>query len=481
MSARLTCSSWAQALPLPQITLSLTATASGLSTHAGRKLQNLLQAMQDSQHALGPVRQLVLSLTPVSSVTNSSGHASDTQSPPHAGPESRPAVDSYHHQQQQHHVQSQPHIKKSMAASAQQAEPSTASETTLSLLSKVLASLPALDSISISISKPQQPSSVVLQQAAILAGAAALLRQPTVQDCHAVLWHVLALPQLQQQLRVLSITCEGLWPSHQRLAAALVQLKSLSTLQLHSCPLSSLTRLPALPQLQHLSVSGRQFEPVPRSYSVRQLPLLPSLPRLQSLQLLQLPQDVQWQELHDITAAQHTAQRHSTAAAATTGVQGTAVDSRLSSSVATAAAVANQRQLPHQQQQELSTVSDWRSVQQWVSSSIMQQCPNLRRLRSDMVLGAAVMQLQHLVSLTAPHTAAACSGVCCPRTTAHCQSLSKAEGQAAAHASAAGSSTAAAASRVQGRHSVAAAAVAAARQDAAWRCCQHQVVCSCSS
>jgi hypothetical protein len=313
----------------------------------------------------------------------------------------------------------------------------------------VLSALPSLCSLSVNIQKPQQQDLALhVLQRLPSSSSSSMLPAATLQDCHAVLLQLLSLPQLQQQVSSLTLACDGQWPMHEQIAAALRQLSRLSSLHLLNCPVSAIARLPSLPQLRQLAVQGRYFEPVPRSYSVRQQPLLPLLPGLQQLSLWQLPHDVQSQEQEDVFACQMQRQA--------------------------ATAAANQQLL---QDGRVHVVSDWRIVQQWVGRSIHQQCPNLEHLESDVCLGHPALQLPKLRLMYTPllgHIAAAassgesCVGVACVAAPAR----SKA-GQTAVHSSGnrqTGSS----------RGTKGCAAAAAAGQEV-WCCCQQRVLCSCCS
>lgn len=428
LAARSACSTWASAIPLPQLSLSLTVTPSGgLTSQAADRLRALLLATQhnSTNSAFAQVRYVALRLSPGSS-SSSSSDATDATA----------AHQPAHH----HHQQQQPAAVR--AASSEDAA--------LSLLSQALATLPSVCSLAVSIHSPKQQQAILVHTPSRW--------QATVHDCHTVLLQLLALPQLQQQLSRLTLACEGLWPSHQHVGAALQQLSKLTTLQLHKCPVSALTRLPSLPLLQQLAVSGRWMEPVPRSYSFRQLPLLPLLPGLQQLSIQQLPLDVQCQEEADRRIWQHQQQR----------------------AAATAAAAALSRregqageQPPCAAPRGSQAVCNWQLAQQWVSSSICKQCPNLLQLQSDMVLGQAVQLMPQLKELRTPQLLSGSADTfrSDPAGAAAAASLAAvAVGRSRSHVEAA-TKTPAASSSTEG------CAALAACQGEAWCRCRQRVAC----
>jgi hypothetical protein len=356
LAARLACKQWASTIPLPFISLSLTVTPSGgLTSQAADRVSALLLATQDSttSSALSQVRHVVLRLTPGSSSIDDATDAA-------AG-----AV-AHYHQQQQQQQQQQGNVAPAVSAAE------STEDDTRSLLSRALTTLPSISSLAVSIHSPKQQQAILVHTPSRW--------QATVHDCHTALLQLLALPRLQQQLSSLSLACMGLWPNPQHIATALQQLSKLTTLQLRNCPVSALTRLPSLPQLQQLDISGRWTEPVPRSYSFRQLPLLPLLPGLQQLSIQRLPLDVQCQEEADRRTWQLQQQRAAATDAAATRDQA-------------------ERQPPCATRRGSQGVCNWQAVQQWVSSSICKQCPNLVQLQSDMVMGQPVLQMPQLKEL----------------------------------------------------------------------------------
>lgn len=476
LSARLTCSTWASSTPLPQISISLTVTPSGISCEGLAKVQALLLAQQQSKETLDAVRRIVLSLTPASNACACAAACATQQ------------------------AQAQPSAASSGSQQHQQCATSTAQQQCTALhgvdsdqlLAQVLASLPYLTSAVISVHKPKQPHDIMLQKMVNPNStcSAASNRGSTIQDCHTVLLQLLALPQLQCQLSSLTLACEGIWPNHQQLATALEGVKHLTTLQLLNCPLSALTRLPSLPQLQQLAVSGRLLEPIPRSYSARSLPLLPQLPGLRLLSIRQLPQDVQRQEELDVYCCLLQQQRAAAAAAAGAGNpdHATGDSSSSSSSSFDTHGQQQQQQVPNAAT-DLRKVQDWRPVQQWVSSSIQQQCPNLVQLQSDMALGQALTQIQQ------PKAGSqACSRLqlgCAPTTRCAQIGASAAVHAAARRGDRTGSkAVCAAVGAADSNHSSTArcsglkgpAAVSAiGHVENSWCCCQQRVLCSCCS
>jgi hypothetical protein len=247
----------------------------------------------------------------------------------------------------------------------------------LERLAAALPQLPALYSISI-ISRHAANSCGLAVAAAAGPGVLASVLQP-----------LLLQPQMQGSLASLSLNLAS-WPAGQELASLLQQLQGLRSLALQQCPLAVICQLPSLPQLQQLSITGLLNEPVPAGYSIKRGPMLPQLPQLTSLQLRSMPLDLRVQELEAIEAAVRAVTRQQQQQ----GQQRRALLLGFPPALARAAARSN-------------TPSSGSTCQrgQWVGSSIAVQCPALRELCSDLELGPAVLQLQHLTALHGAHPA----------------------------------------------------------------------------
>jgi hypothetical protein len=241
----------------------------------------------------------------------------------------------------------------------------------------ILAQLSTLDSISI-ISRHSVGSRGLADAAAAGPGILASVLQP-----------LLLQQQLQGSLTSLSLSLAS-WPAGHELAALLQQLQGLRRLTLQQCPLAVICQLPSMQQLQQLSITGLLTEPVPAGYSFKRGPMLPQLPQLISLQLRSMPLDLRLQELEAIEAAACAAMRQQQQQAQ----HRPAVLLGLPAALARAAARSNTS----------NSGSIWQRGQ-WVGSSIAAQCPALCELRSDLELGPAVLQLQHLTTLHGAHPA----------------------------------------------------------------------------
>jgi len=429
LAARLTCSRWHEAISLPQVSLCLQVAVAGTRHESCEKLQLLAGSLQRNPSALVDVSRVVLRLA-----------ANDKQ----------PSVGTGIFAAQQELV---------LPEANRSGPPSKHAVPTMQLFSDVLAAMPRLSCLSITVDKPNhnQVATSPLTSAIARALARAAAQPPPLavsaakisstippQACHVLLLQLLSLPKLQQQLQSLSLKCEGLWPDHGQLAAALLQCPQLRSLQLQDCPVSALAKLPGLSQLQELSFSGRYHEPVHRSYSVRQLPLLPPLPKLRKLQLTSLPYDVQQQE-RDATRAYCSQAAISAAISLTSSMEastGDACSNSCSSSssyasdglpgaavglssaapgvlapapatglsvsqqgVAAAADGASGRLLQQSvPQSDSGPVADWRTVEHWASTSIVLQCPSLQELCCDLAVGPGILRLSQLCAPDAPES-----------------------------------------------------------------------------
>jgi hypothetical protein len=240
-----------------------------------------------------------------------------------------------------------------------------------------LAQLSTLESISI-ISRHCVGSCGLADAAAAGPGVLASVLQP-----------LLLQQQLQGSLTSLSLNLAS-WPAGHELAPLLQQLQGLRRLTLQQCPLAVICQLPSMQPLQQLSITGLLAEPVPAGYSFKRGPMLPQLPQLTSLQLRSMPLDLRVQELEAIEAAARAAIRQQQQQAQ----HRPAVLLGLPAALARAAARNNTS----------NSGSIWQRGQ-WVGSSIAAQCPALCELRSDLELGPAVLQLQHLTTLHGAHPA----------------------------------------------------------------------------
>lgn len=425
LAARLTCSRWHEAISLPQVSLCLQVPVAGTCHESCGKLQLLAGSLQSNPGALVGVSRVVLRLT---------------------GSDNQPGVGTAIFAAQVEQELLLTEANRS-GPTSKQAVP------TMQLFSDVLAAMPRLSCLSITVDKPQpnQVATSAIARALAMAAAqppplalsaAKISSTIPMQACHVLLLQLLSLPKLQQQLQSLSLKCEGVWPDHGQLAAALLQCSRLRSLQLQDCPVSALAKLPALSQLQELSFSGRYHEPVHRSYSVRQLPLLPPLPKLQKLQLTSLPYDVQQQE-REATRAYCSQAAISAAISLTSNLEASTGDacsiscSRRSSNaadsppgaavglpsaapgflaaapatglsasqqgVAAAADSTSARQLQQLvPQADSGPVADWRTVEHWASTSIVRQCPSLQELCCDLAVGPGILRLSQLCAPDAP-------------------------------------------------------------------------------